>query len=75
MSLSISVELTIIVPLILANGFFAAAEIAVLTSRRSRLEQQARSGGRSARAALELAAQSEPLPDHRAGGHDAGRPR
>jgi putative hemolysin len=55
MSLTIYVELLIIVVLILLNGFFAAAEIAVLTSRRSRLEQRARSQGAAARAALELA--------------------
>ncbi|MGA2064464.1 MAG: hemolysin family protein [Thermoguttaceae bacterium] len=55
MPLSIYAELAIILVLILANGFFAAAEIAVLTSRRSRLEQRARSEGSAARAALELA--------------------
>jgi putative hemolysin len=55
MSLTLSVELLIIVLLILLNGFFAAAEIAVLTSRRSRLEQRARTQGAAARAALELA--------------------
>ncbi|MGD0896226.1 MAG: hemolysin family protein [Thermoguttaceae bacterium] len=55
MSLSIPVELSIIFVLILANGFFAAAEIAILLSRRGRLEQQARSQGPAARTALELA--------------------
>ncbi|MGA2256541.1 MAG: CNNM domain-containing protein, partial [Thermoguttaceae bacterium] len=53
--MSISLELLIIAGLILANGFFAAAEIAVLTARRNRLEQQARSGNRSAQKALDLA--------------------
>jgi len=48
-------DLLVILGLILANGFFAAAEIAVLTARRSRLEQLAKSGDRSARIALELA--------------------
>jgi len=48
-------ELLIIFGLILANGFFAAAEIAILTARRSRLEARANAGNRSARAALELA--------------------
>jgi putative hemolysin len=52
----IGTELVIILVLILANGFFAAAEIAILTSRRSRLEQQASDGNRSAGIALELAA-------------------
>lgn len=53
--MNISTELLIIAVLILANGFFAAAEIAILTSRRSRLEQHARSKSRSWRVALELA--------------------
>ncbi len=51
----ISLELLIIAGLILANGFFAAAEVAVLTARRNRLEQQARSQNRSAQKALDLA--------------------
>jgi putative hemolysin len=53
--MSVSLELLIIAGLILANGFFAAAEVAVLTARRNRLEQQARSRNRSAEKALELA--------------------
>jgi putative hemolysin len=53
--MSISLELLIIAGLILANGVFAAAEVAVLTSRRSRLEQQAKSHTRAAEKALELA--------------------
>lgn len=48
-------DLLIILALILANGFFAAAEIAIITARRARLEQQAKLGNRSARIALELA--------------------
>ncbi len=48
-------EIAIIFGLILANGFFAAAEIAILTARRSRLETAARSGDRAARIALRLA--------------------
>lgn len=48
-------EILIILGLILANGFFAAAEIAILTARRSRLDAQAKSGDRSARIALWLA--------------------
>ncbi len=53
--MNISTELLIIAILILANGFFAAAEIAILTSRRSRLEQHAQSQSRGWRVALELA--------------------
>jgi putative hemolysin len=48
-------DLLIILVLIVANGFFAAAEIAIITARRSRLEQLAKSGDRAARVALELA--------------------
>lgn len=48
-------EMSIILALILANGFFAAAEIAILTARRGRLEQLAAQGKRGARMALELA--------------------
>lgn len=45
----------IVLVLILANGFFAAAEIAIITARRSRLEQLAKSGDRAAQVALRLA--------------------
>lgn len=48
-------ELITILCLILLNGFFAAAEIAILTARRGRLEQLADDGDGSARVALELA--------------------
>lgn len=40
--------------MILANGFFAAAEIAIVAARRGRLQSQAEAGDRAARAALEL---------------------
>jgi len=48
-------ELLIILVLILGNGFFAAAEIAIIASRKGRLQQQANDGNRGARLALELA--------------------
>lgn len=38
----------------LANGFFAAAEIAIIAARRGRLEQRAEEGSRNAAKALEL---------------------
>lgn len=47
-------ELVIILVLILMNGFFAGAEIAVLTARRNRLEAAAAKGSRGARSALYL---------------------
>lgn len=48
-------ELAIILVLIVANGFFAAAEIAVVSARKGRLEQQASMGNTGARVALDLA--------------------
>jgi len=48
-------ELLIILCLILLNGFFAAAEIAILTSRRGRLQQWSDDGDRAAKVALDLA--------------------
>ncbi len=48
-------ELLVIGLLILLNGFFAAAEIAILTARRGRLEQLAKEGDGAARVALNLA--------------------
>src|SRR6266508_6406533 len=49
------VEISIIVVLILANGFFAASEIAVVSARKGRLEQYAQERRRGATTALELA--------------------
>ena len=49
------IELSIIVLLALLNGFFAAAEIAILTARRGRLEQWADEGDGASRVALGLA--------------------
>jgi putative hemolysin len=48
-------EILFILALILANGFFAAAEIAIIAARRGRLEQRAAEGSRRAQQALELA--------------------
>lgn len=47
-------QVVIIIILVLANGVFAASEIAVVSSRRNRLQQQAEEGSRSAQTALEL---------------------
>ncbi len=47
-------EGAIILALILFNGVFAASEIAVVSARRSRLEQRAQAGQRGARQALDL---------------------
>ncbi|KAB8142032.1 HlyC/CorC family transporter [Chloroflexia bacterium SDU3-3] len=55
MSEGVWVEAIIVVVLMLANGFFAASEIAVVSARKNRLEQRANEGNRGAAAALELA--------------------
>jgi putative hemolysin len=48
-------EILLILILVLANGVFAAAEIAIIASRRGRLEQRAAEGSRAAQWALDLA--------------------
>ena len=48
-------ELLIVLALILANGFFSGAEMAIVASRRGRLRQMADDGDDAARKALELA--------------------
>jgi putative hemolysin len=52
--MSIEVEILIITLLIIANGIFAMSEIAVTTSRKSRLEEWVKKGNSRAKAALEL---------------------
>jgi magnesium and cobalt exporter, CNNM family len=52
--MSIWLELAIIVGLILLNGFFALAEMAIVSSRRIRLQQMAEEGHRGAAQALSL---------------------
>jgi putative hemolysin len=53
--MSIWLELAIIVGLILLNGFFALSEMAIVSSRRIRLQQLAEEGRRGAAQALSLA--------------------
>ncbi len=48
------VELLIILVLILVNGLFAASEIAIVSARRSRLQQRADAGSKGAKQALYL---------------------
>jgi putative hemolysin len=52
---TVLIELTLILILILANGFFAASEIAIVSARKGRLEQQIQAGKHGAQIALELA--------------------
>jgi putative hemolysin len=44
-----AVQFVFIVLLILANGFFAASEIAIVSARRGRLQQRAEAGSARAR--------------------------
>ena len=52
---ALGVELIIILALIVANGFFAASEISIVSARRGRLEAQAKDGNKRAAQALALA--------------------
>ncbi|MBN1147212.1 MAG: HlyC/CorC family transporter [Anaerolineales bacterium] len=49
------IQLVFILALIVVNGLFAMSEIAILSSRKMRLQRSAEAGQRGARAALELA--------------------
>lgn len=51
----LSLELIALLVLLLANGFFAMSEIAVVVSRRAKLKQLAEAGSRAAQKALTLA--------------------
>jgi putative hemolysin len=53
--MTVWLELLIVVALILLNGFFAMAEMSVVSSRRTRLQAMAEEGWRGAGLALELA--------------------
>lgn len=50
----LATDILVILLLIVANGLFSGAEIAIISSRRHRLEQLAEKGRRSARVALRL---------------------
>ncbi len=52
---SLALQISVIIVLILLNGFFAMSETALVSSRKARLRQRAEAGHRGARAALELA--------------------
>ncbi|MGE4588027.1 MAG: hemolysin family protein [Acidaminococcaceae bacterium] len=55
------IEILIILILIIANGVFALTEIAIVSSRKPRLEKYAADGSSGAKAALELANDPTPL--------------
>ena len=52
---NVGVEIVIIFLLIIANAVFAMCEMAIVSSRKSKLEHMARQGDKGAQAALELA--------------------
>jgi putative hemolysin len=52
---SVATELLIIILLLVANGIFALSEIAIVSSRKARLQQRAERGDARAKAALDLA--------------------
>lgn len=55
MTLDLALDILIILLLIVANGLFSGAEIAIISARRHRLEQLRDQGRRSARVVLRLA--------------------
>lgn len=55
-----AIEIIIIILLIIANGIFAMSEIAVVSSRKARLQQMGEEGSSGAKTALDLA--NEPTP-------------
>lgn len=59
MSVIITFEILFIVLLLIANGIFAMSELAVVASRKTRLQRMAASGNTRASAALALAQQPE----------------
>ena len=52
-------EIVIILLLIVLNGILSMSEIALVSARRSRLETEARSGSKPARAALALSGEPD----------------
>lgn len=57
--MGIGTEVLIVLLLLVANGVFAMSEIAVVSARKSRLQQRAEDGDHAARRALELAESPE----------------
>ncbi len=52
--MSVSLRIVVVLLLVLGSAVFVAAEYALITARRARLEERAAKGGRGARAALRL---------------------
>ncbi|MBM3728398.1 MAG: DUF21 domain-containing protein, partial [Acidobacteria bacterium] len=53
--MGIGLEISLVLVLVLANGVFSMAELAVVSSRKARLRQRAEEGHRGAAVALDLA--------------------
>src|SRR5262249_37276908 len=58
---NMSLRFVLLLGIVALNGFFAAAEVALVSVRRSRLKELASQGNLSARASLELLANPERL--------------
>lgn len=56
---SVLTEILVLALLVLANGVFAMSEFAVISARKTRLQQRAGAGDKGARTALELAESSD----------------
>jgi putative hemolysin len=52
---SVVIELVVVLLLVVANGVFSMSEMALVSARKSRLQQMAEEGNKGAKAALELA--------------------
>jgi putative hemolysin len=52
---SVVIELLVVLLLVVANGVFSMSEMALVSARKSRLQQMAEEGNKGAKAALELA--------------------
>ena len=70
--MSVLTEVLIILGLILANGFFAAAEIAILTRGAAVWRSGPAAGSRAAAIALGAGRRPQTLPPHGSGGHHPG---
>src|SRR5688500_7004569 len=57
--MGIGAEVLVVFLLLVANGVFAMSEIAVVSSRKTRLQQRAEAGDHTARRALQLAESPE----------------
>ncbi len=69
-----SLRLILLVAIVALNGFFAAAEVALVSVRRSRLKQLAEARQRVGARGAGLAGEPGPAAERDAGRRDAGQP-